>query len=194
MHVFTRRAGLGAGLALLFLCTVSGAQATPTYHFTLSCAGCSVPDESVSWDSESNAALASGFSEDAPGSFFHIQVSVSGTSSGIFDFYGHTLGIDGGWNLCRTGFCYNSAGFNGSVFSSGIDLLYTQGGEQLIFTGDTSDPVWALGTYVGTDSYYGSGGELTLTIAAAAVAEPGGRALLGFGLAGLGAMRRRRTG
>ena len=191
MNVFKRWASLAAGAALLLLGATPDAHATPMVHFTLSCVGCSTPDESVSWDSPASATLAPGYSEDDPGFFFHIQVAVSGTSIGVFDFYGHTLNIGGGWNLCTTGFCANSTGFNGSVFSSGIDLLYTQGGGQVIYTGDTSDPIWAPGTYVGTDSYYFSGGILTLTISA--VAEPTTLALLGLGLAGLGAMRRRRT-
>lgn len=167
----------------------STASALPMVQFELDCPGCP-GGQAVTWTTTQDATLAPGFI-DASG-WFHILVDISGTSSGTFDFYAHETGFDGGVgggiNLCTTGICALTDGYNGDDFSPPFALIYTEGPQ--VFTGGFEARFWLPGEYEMTEvlgGFQGPGyGPVHLSITEVSeVPEPATSALV---LAGLGAL------
>lgn len=179
-------------LAFVLIVGSSAAVASPMSTFTLDCAGCPGPGQTVSWTTPTDATLAPEYFDSFSG-WFHIQVAITGTSSGVFDFYAHDAPFGGGINLCWTGSfggggCSGSTGYTGDDFTPSFDLIFTTGPQ--VFSGPTSAPTWLPGEYDMVEVFSGYG---PVHLSITSVSEPASLALLGLGLAGLGFNRRKRA-
>lgn len=162
---------------LLFLITffAGTAKAALITNFELECTSCGrYGDFTLMWQTTSDATLAAGFVDWAPGLFFKVDIP---ELNGVF--WAHTTSYGGGYNFSDNNFYVAMAPGN------------------VIFDGPTSAPVWRVGVYEDIVNYFEPGtnqGFSRLTISnvsnAVDVPEPGSIGVLALGLMLLNLSRR----
>ena len=124
-----------------------------------------------------------------PSSFTSLQTNfnnVAGTYNGV-------VGVASLINFGRSDGVFSPASLN--ILAPGLG--FTQLSGDVLFSGSTAHPVFTPGVYQISNPFFGGAATLTISqLAASAVPEPQswGLMIAGFGMVGLAARRRRRTG